>query len=183
MQNCRESKNCPNEQAFCLAYYSMSFHPNHMILDFLESQNAIILCLKFLKSLLMSACHNRPIIPKWVNIGTVFWATVQIALLILNHKVREGHWPVTHQVDGFSCGVCVINAVQHFIFSQEQLLLPHEAITEHYHLFLNIIRRHSDFISHLSFYTSLSFNEAFSIYYQSWRMSPKQSLYTSTFLS
>ena len=63
-----------------MAHYSMSFHPNHMIMDFLESQDAIIPCLKYTKILVILACHTRSIIPKWVNIGTVFWATVNLWL-------------------------------------------------------------------------------------------------------
>ena len=87
-------------------------------------------------------------------------------MLHLNCEVHGGRLPVTQQADSFSCGVCAINVIQHFVFPQEPLLLPHEAVTQRYRWFVNVIERHSDIVSCLSFYKSLNLT-SFSVHH--WR--------------
>ena len=81
------------------------------------------------------------------------------AALHLKCDLNGGCLPITCQADNFSCGVCAINAIQNFIFPQEPLLLPHEAVTERYRWCLNVFGRHTDFVSHFNFFVSQGFNK------------------------
>ena len=70
----------------------------------------------------MSACHNRPIIPKWVNIGTVFWATV----LKENPGIQWFIWDYTQNVH------CIIHRIKcagaTFAAAKAQICLPEVTI-------------------------------------------------------
>ena len=57
--------------------------------------------------------------------------------------------PVSRQTDSFSCGVFAVNSIQHLIFPQDALFLPHEAVTEHYQWFLAVLAQHNELVSSL----------------------------------
>ncbi len=61
--------------------------------------------------------------------------------------------PITQQIDSFSCGVFAVNSVQCILFPSDNLLEPHESITERYRWFLAVINRHNEVVSrHILFY-------------------------------
>jgi len=57
--------------------------------------------------------------------------------------------PVSRQTDSFSCGVFAVNSIQHLIFPQDALFLPHKAVTECYCWFLAALAQQNELVCSL----------------------------------
>ena len=66
------SKKCPNNWSFCLAYYLISFDPNHVTQGLVGSQDVIVSYINRSCCQIMSEDHTNLIFQKQANIGTFF---------------------------------------------------------------------------------------------------------------
>src|SRR5713226_8160550 len=79
-ENKEGSKNCPNDRVFYFTCHYINSYLNHMIESLFESQDDVIFYVLFSDLNLFYLIYGRSIFLKWSNIGTVFLATVSIAL-------------------------------------------------------------------------------------------------------